>query len=887
MRRPILASGTLLLLGLILCIGTLGCGLLDLLLGNQSAADFETGVGVRVRIENQSGLLSRVQGSYFAADEDARLTSRLLQPAGPESASFVVWTKADRIVFTAILDEDAVVPEELRVTPGDMLAEQEFVVGRDFFGDETLVFIIPPIPIPPGAGPDCNENEILDVLDIQNGVSEDCNNNTIPDECEIDVNSAASGGPFFCESDCAQDCNENGIPDSCDICPPDFGSGNDDFTPSQSTRSVTAGAVIRGLNAGEITLSPARAANILNTKHIITAQVTDVEGFPLEEVLVHFQVLDGGPNAGETGSSLTDAAGTVTFTYTGDGGPGTDLIQAWFLVFEEITVFSNVVEKTWNICSLDCNGNGVPDECEQDTDEDGVIDDCDLCPNDPGKIEPGACGCGISDADSDGDETPDCLDECPEDRNKIEPGACGCGVADDDTDGDQTPDCLDGCPEDPAKIEPGECGCGVSDDDSDGDETPDCFDDCPEDPAKIEPGECGCGVPDDDTDGDETPDCFDQCPEDPEKIEPGVCGCGESDDDTDNDATPDCLDGCPEDPNKIAPGICGCGIPEDLGDDDKDGVENCLDICPIGDDNADCNENGVPDACDPGVRIYWTEVDEGLEGSGPNTGLVRSALADGACDLRTHRFAESFPAEIDIDLTSGQQRLHWVTNSSIESSNLSGFQGATTTGLNNSFFGGLAVDQATRFLYWTEFEFDDKCDFVCLYRLDLSDSQAAAEPLLSNCGGFPSGVAVDSTRNVVFWSEGNRLNKADPNAASPAASVIRMVPQGSFVFGVAIDPSAQRVYWVESVGTSNSAIYRADFSGNIDGPGPLISLNGIFAEHIALDLDSIPKKLYWTVPFEGRIMSAELNGTITPEDFLTGLLNVAGIAVKPGDFPLP
>ncbi|MFZ5562753.1 MAG: hypothetical protein ACOZBW_01775 [Thermodesulfobacteriota bacterium] len=52
-------------------------------------------------------------------------------------------------------------------------------------------------------------------------------------------------------------------------------------------------------------------------------------------------------------------------------------------------------------------------------------------------------GDGIGDMDADGDGTPDCVDLCPDDPDKIEPGACGCGVADTDSDGDGTPDCLE------------------------------------------------------------------------------------------------------------------------------------------------------------------------------------------------------------------------------------------------------------------------------------------------------------------------------------------------------------------------------------------------------------------------------------------------------------
>lgn len=55
--------------------------------------------------------------------------------------------------------------------------------------------------------------------------------------------------------------------------------------------------------------------------------------------------------------------------------------------------------------------------------------------------------CVASACDSDLDGTPDCLDGCPDDPNKVDPGICGCGVPDDgDSDSDGIPDCLDPCP---------------------------------------------------------------------------------------------------------------------------------------------------------------------------------------------------------------------------------------------------------------------------------------------------------------------------------------------------------------------------------------------------------------------------------------------------------
>ncbi len=207
------------------------------------------------------------------------------------------------------------------------------------------------------------------------------------------------------------------------------------------------------------------------------------------------------------------------------------------------------------------------------------ISETDQCPEDPEKLEPGICGCGVEESyeDGDNDGTPDCADSCPEDPDKIEPGFCGCGVPETDTDADGTPDCIDLCPLDSLKIDPGICGCGIPDTDTDMDGTPDCNDPCPLDSLKIAPGICGCGIPDTDSDMDGTEDCLDLCPFDSLKTDPGYCGCGFTEFDGDSDGTPDCVDLCPNDPLKNEPGVCGCDVPD--VDSNNDGI-------------ADCNERG-------------------------------------------------------------------------------------------------------------------------------------------------------------------------------------------------------------------------------------------------------------------------------------------------------
>ena len=196
-------------------------------------------------------------------------------------------------------------------------------------------------------------------------------------------------------------------------------------------------------------------------------------------------------------------------------------------------------------------------------------------------------------------------DLCPDDKTKKGPGVCGCGVPDQDLDNNGQIDCLeavDMCPDDPAKTLPGICGCNIPDTlDENG--NPICLtaeiDFCPNDAAKTLPGVCGCGYPDTIDPLTRLPLCVgisktdepnDLCVSNPDKFLAGVCGCGMLDTISDAESViPDCLSTpviCGEDdPYKAGKdgGICGCGVAdsdENLADDDKDGVPNCLDMCP-------------------------------------------------------------------------------------------------------------------------------------------------------------------------------------------------------------------------------------------------------------------------------------------------------------------
>jgi hypothetical protein len=120
----------------------------------------------------------------------------------------------------------------------------------------------------------------------------------------------------------------------------------------------------------------------------------------------------------------------------------------------------------------------VPNPGQENADGDSRGDACDACPNDPNKIVPGICGCGVADVDSDGDGVADCIDNCPTVPNANQSNA----------DGDGLGDACDSCPNDPDNDADGDGLCADVDNcpavanadqaDADGDGLGDACDPC-------------------------------------------------------------------------------------------------------------------------------------------------------------------------------------------------------------------------------------------------------------------------------------------------------------------------------------------------------------------------------------------------------------------------
>ncbi|HMQ64484.1 MAG TPA: putative metal-binding motif-containing protein, partial [Flavilitoribacter sp.] len=99
--------------------------------------------------------------------------------------------------------------------------------------------------------------------------------------------------------------------------------------------------------------------------------------------------------------------------------------------YEIYTTLANFQSFNMDNFSYGDLAGGLPD-----ADNDGTPDCTDGCPNDPDKIAPGACGCGVVDVDNDNDGYYACDDDCDDNNSAIHPGADEiCDGIDNDCDG--------------------------------------------------------------------------------------------------------------------------------------------------------------------------------------------------------------------------------------------------------------------------------------------------------------------------------------------------------------------------------------------------------------------------------------------------------------------
>ena len=462
---------------------------------------------------------------------------------------------------------------------------------------EELAFLVQLL----GIDNDCNQNNVADHIEIRAGISRDTNGNGTPDECDAltcgqrIVRRTVPGGP---------------IPDfSIPMIPLEVIIPSSSIPEPGLLDRVSVGLKMTHTWLGDVRATLQRGTD--SPKDVVGLACPTCDRLAADlDGLYWFSSTPGlaVPCNAPDSAYLINAADTNCET-RGRLLPGNYKVQAttwfgssalqvqatWKLRFLDPRPNDSGQLESWILdlvytpsSIVDCNQNGSADSCDIadglafDDDHNEVPDSCQIQVN-------GTLDCNGNQRLDSAETAMGLVADCNQNGR---PDSC-----EPDSDGDGVIDACDQCPTTGLLVAPTVCGCAPATD-SDGDGTPNCVDACPNDPAKTSPGACGCGFSDADDDQDGTPNCNDGCPNDSGKTSPGTCGCGISDADTDGDGRKDCQDNCPSVANASQADCNNDGVGDACTAPVDCNGNGVLDVCDIASGNSsDANHDGIPDEC--------------------------------------------------------------------------------------------------------------------------------------------------------------------------------------------------------------------------------------------------------------------------------------------------
>jgi hypothetical protein len=225
--------------------------------------------------------------------------------------------------------------------------------------------------------PDCNNNGILDFCDIDAGTSEDCQPDTIPDECQLGTGGSgdvvADGG--FEGATPNADWNEASVAFGtplCDVPGCGTGTGTGPFAGAWwCWFGGTAAGDVASVDQ-DVTIGTGTAELTFQLEAIICDSPSDFMEVLIDGTQVY--VVDGSsPLCGNLGYTLQ----TVDVSAFADGGVHNLEFRSETLAINgggSNFFVDDIALVVTGATSNDCNGNGIPDDCDNCADLDGDLD---------------------------------------------------------------------------------------------------------------------------------------------------------------------------------------------------------------------------------------------------------------------------------------------------------------------------------------------------------------------------------------------------------------------------------------------------------------------------------------------------------------------------------
>lgn len=276
-----------------------------------------------------------------------------------------------------------------------------------------------------------------------------------------------------------------------------------------------------------------------------------------------------------------------------------------------------------------------------------------------------------------------------------------------------------------------------------------------------------------------------------------------------------------------------------------------------------------------GGKVYWTEtVRATVEG-----GKIRRANPNGSNVETLITIKASIPLGIAVDFAS--RKLYWTnSDGKVIRADLSGSNSedvVTGAGTLESFSAGALPELiytetgtvvGNPAIYWADKQ------AAAIRRVNINNSNI--EDIITNVPNS-SAIALDLTRGQIYWTETDtgKIRRANLNGSNDQDLITGLAGPLS----IALDLVRGKIYWTDqnwdgSTGAvTESTIQRANLNGS--NLQDIVTGLGII-EDIALDVSM--GKVYWTDSELGTIQRANLNGS-NVEDLVNGTRSPSDIAL--------
>jgi hypothetical protein len=276
--------------------------------------------------------------------------------------------------------------------------------------------------------------------------------------------------------------------------------------------------------------------------------------------------------------------------------------------------------------------------------------------------------------------------------------------------------------------------------------------------------------------------------------------------------------------------------------------------------------------------VYWS-MNPGAGG-----GLIGRANNDGSSPNRTLMHSLFGAQAVAVD----GSHIYWANGpNSIGRANLDG------TGANPSFVSGifsanaLAVDSVNGFIFWADLEGDR------IGRANLADGSGVSTSFISTFGGKATGVAVDSSSKIVYWTVNVNAGNGVIGRANEDGTNVQPTWIHSLFGAQGLTIDSTYLYWANGP----DEIGRVNLDGTaLNGTfivGPRIGTTSGSSVSTPVPMAVGGGFLYWGNLYDGylgRVSSG--GGTTGLNNYFLGILGSAtGLAmdglVSPGPLPPP